>query len=722
MPQENIDFNLNGIQTNFKADPKRTLLEVLREDLGLTGTKQGCDNEGLCGSCTVIIDGKARRACRTSIGEVCGRRIITIEGVATAAILHPIQQAFIDCGAVQCGFCTPGMILAAKALLDSNPNPTRAEIRHAIQGNLCRCTGYAKIIDAIDQAAGVLRGEQNAHPYTSQYPVIIGSDLRRIDSLERVTGVSKYAGDLTFPDMLYVKVVRSRHPFARITSIDASAALNMPGIKGFFTAKDIPGVKSFSDLWGSKNDQVPTRSHPTTAMEPVLAGDLVRMVGEPIALVVGTSQAHASAAAAAVDVQYEVLEPVFDPQVALEETAIHLHPGGNLYEYGEIKREDLSTSITGKEITVGLDYSMATQDHAAIEPESLVAYIDEAGRLVVIGPTHQPHARKKQIAFMLGIDPDMVRVIVPPVGGSFGGKHHFWPLLAVALPAFLLKQPVKLVYTREEVFEATLKRHAFKINCRISADQNGKLTGLFMRGHGNAGPYGGAPTIAEFVALCGAGPYAWPAIDSEVRVAHTNWANAGPFRGYGMPHGAVGLECTLDELARKANFDPLELRYINAIENGEQSASGQPFDEPFGFKKVLDSLRPRWLALKQATQELQASAPAHERFGIGLAANWYQYGKPGELRTPAMAGLDEDGRIVLYFTAYTAGIGSDTVMRQLASQELGIPIDGIHCVNNDTDRTLDSTITGACRTTYWVGGAVLAAVRALERRNFRYRG
>jgi CO/xanthine dehydrogenase Mo-binding subunit/aerobic-type carbon monoxide dehydrogenase small subunit (CoxS/CutS family) len=714
MSRVRVSFELNGIETAVESEANRTLLDVLRNDLGLTGTKKGCDAEGRCGGCTVIIDGKAKRACRTSIEDVRQKRVFSIEGVALCDALHPLQQAFIDCGAVQCGYCTPGMILSAKALLDSNPNPSRAEILHAIQGNLCRCTGYTKIIDAIARAADVLRGDPSSNPPTRSEFTLIGEDLRRLDSLGRVTGSSQFAGDITLPNMLHVKVIRSKHALAWIKSIDARAALRIPGVKAVITAKDIHGVKSFSDLWGSKNDNVSTKDHPTTAVEPLLAEDLVRMVGEPVALVAGCDEESALAGSEAVQIEYEVLEPVYDPEQALKETAFRLHPGGNLYEYGEIKKEGPPDLAEDAQVKVELDFSLASQDHVALEPVSSVAYIDESGRLVVVGPSHQPHARKEQIARMLDIDPERVRVIIPPVGGSFGSKHHFWPLLAVALPAYLLRQPVKLVYTRAEVFEAGLKRHAFKFKYRITANQDGRLTRLHMRGFGNAGPYGGAPTIGEFVALCGAGPYDWPAIDSEVRVAHTNWANAGPFRGYGMPHGVLGLECTLDELARQANIDPLELRYLNAIEPGEISAGGQPFDEPFGFTKVLDALRPRWLALRQSTKELQANSPAHERYGIGMAANWYQYGKSGEQRTNAQAGLDENGKIVLYYTAYTAGAGSDTVMGQIASQELGIPRSEIAFVNNDTDQTLDSKITGACRTTYWVGGAVQKAVQALR--------
>ena len=485
--------------------------------------------------------------------------------------------------------------------------------------------------------------------------------------------------------------------------------MRIAGVRAVLTAQDIPGVKSFSDLWGSKNDQVPTVNHPTTALEPVLAEELVRMIGEPIALVIGVDAESAQAGVEAVEVIYEPLEPVYDPQQALDATAFALHPGGNLYEYGEIKKDGPADSAGDTDIQVDLEFTQATQDHVTMEPESLLAYLDENGRLVVIGPSHQPHARQLQIAHMLGLDPQEVRLIVPPMGGSFGGRHHFWPLLAVALAAYQTKSAVKLVYSRAEVFEATFKRHAFKLQYRIGAHQDGRLSHLHARAYGNAGPYGGAPTIAEFVALCGTGPYKWPVIDYECRIAHTNWANAGPFRGYGMPQGVLGLECTLDEVSRTLKIDPLEFRFLNAVGQEDGTAHGQPFDEPFGLAQVLSAIRSPWQILGQSTRTLQAAAPAHERYGLGLAVNWYQYGKSGELHTSAQAGLDDDGHVVLYYTAYTAGNGSDTVISQLASAELGIPRDAIRLVNNDTDQTIESKITGACRTTYWVGGAIQQA-------------
>ncbi len=706
MSTNRIHFELNGEQTFLEAHPGRNLLDALREDLGFTGTKKGCDNEGLCGTCTIIINGKARRACRTSVSDISGKRIMTIEGLSSGEQIHPIQKSFIDHGAVQCGFCTPGMIMSAKALLDANSNPTRHEIIQAIQGNYCRCTGYSKIITAILDAAAKLRGED----YLS-----VGEKFIRFDGVGKVTGKTIFAADISLPSMLHLSVVRSKFSFGKIIHIDTSSALTIPGVRAVITAADIPGTKAFSDLWGSKNDQVSTELHPTTALEPVLVHDQVRMKGEPIALVVGTDTESAQVGADAVQVTYDPIEPNFDPVQALGNMAFPLHPGGNLYEHGDIQIGDSAKNFAAADVKVGLNFLQATQDHVTLEPDSAVASIDDDGRLVVVGPSHQPHVRRLQIAHMLGIDPVNVRVMVPPMGGSFGGHHHFWPLLAVALPAYLLNKPVRLVYSRQEVFEATLKRHAFNTSCQIGAQKDGTLSALQAQAFGNAGPYGGAPTIGAFVALCGTGPYKWPAIDYVSRVAHTNWANAGPYRGYGMPQGVLPLECTLDEVAKQLRIDPLDMRYINIVDYRDGTATGQSFDEQFAIKEVLDAIRPKWLEMRQSTLDLRAQASEHSLYGEGLATNWYQFGKSGDLRTSAQAGLNKAGKIVIFYSAYTAGIGSDTVLTQLASEELGVPRDEIIYVNNDTDLTLDSKIPGACRTTYWVGGAVQQAAKKLKR-------
>jgi aldehyde oxidoreductase len=701
-----ISFFLNGQPTLVKADPERPLIDALRRDLGLTGTKKGCDYEGQCGTCTVIVDGRAVRSCRTPIHKVAGKRVTTIEGIGSPGNLHPLQQAFIDSGAVQCGFCTPGMIMAGKALLDQNGNPDATELSRALTGNLCRCTGYAKILQAVQRAAALMRGDTVDDQ--RRYREAIGGDPRRPDAIEKVTGRTRFAADLRMPGMLHAKVLRSPHTHARIRAIDAERARALPGVEAVLTSADIPGVLAFSDKWSARAQD--TDHGDQGALEPVLAIDRVRMRGEPVAIVVAVDEATAMAALEQVDVVYEPLEPLLDPGRALQDSAPALHPDGNLYEYGEIKRGDVKAAPEEARVQVESRFSIPGRDHGALEPESALAYVDDAGRVVVIGPTHQPHMRRQQIAEMLAIPPDRVRVVAAPQGGSFGSRHHFWLVVAAALPAFLLGRPVRIVYSRREVFDGTFKDYPFDLEYRVTATQDGRLRALQARALGDAGPYGGAPTVAPFVALSGSGPYVWEAIDFEVRVAHTNGANAGPLRGYGMPHGVVGLECTLDELAYALKVDPWTLRMKNAADESTGACTGQPFDEPFGFKEVLRAIKPDWkLAL-----ERQSNWRGDEKYGVGIAAGWYQFGKAGKLQVPAEAELTEDGEILLYYCAMNSGQGFDTTMGQLVAEELNIPRGMVAVVNSDTDFTLDSGIYGAAKTTYWVGGAVVEAARQLK--------
>lgn len=706
---QRIEFNLNDTEVAVDAEPTAWFLDVLRGQLGLTGTKQGCDYEGQCGTCTVVVNGRAVRACRTRMEQVARARVRTIEGLVSRAGLHPLQQAFIDTGAVQCGFCTPGMIMAAYALLERNPDPTEAEIVRGLQGNLCRCTGYVKIIDAVGAAARVMRGAEHS---LRMPPDAIGGDLRRLNEIGKVTGETQYAADVLMPDMLHVQVLHSPHPHARLLEIDTQAAQALPGVRGVLTARDIPGVKSFPDNLDLKDGQADWLTN--RAREPVLAVDRVRMVGEPVALVVANTEAAARTGVGAIRVTYEVLEPVFEADRALSPDAQRLHPHGNEYEFERISKGDASTVMEMADVCIESTCRLSSHDHLTLEPTSAVAYVDEEDTLTVLGPTQQPHLRKVQIAEMLAISPEHVRVIVPEMGGSFGGRHHFWPVLAIALPAYLLRQPVRLVYTRREDLQTTLKRHPFDFHSQIGARRDGALLGLRARAMGNAGPYGGAPGIAALVAQSGVGPYRWPAIDYECRIGHTNWANAGAFRGYGMPQGAFALETSLDELATALDMDPLELRLVNAIDNETGSALGHRFDEPFALREVLVALRPEWEGIRESTRALRCSACSTDLFGAGLATSWYQFSKVGALRMSAQAGLDLDGRITLYYTALRSGQGLDTVMSQIASHELGIPRLAVALVNADTDQTPHDDAYGGCRSTYWVGGAVQQAVRALK--------
>lgn len=709
MEKITVHFELNGKPRQVIVDPQSSLLDVLRDQFGLTGAKRGCDREGLCGACTVIINGSSRRSCITPVSSVEGARVETIEGLAGPdGRLHPVQQAFIDHGAVQCGFCTPSMILSAKALLDRNPDPSREEVIVALRGNLCRCTGYAQVVDAVLAAAAVLRGQSYPLPYNEAR--VIGKAYRRKDSYEKVTGRFKFLNDTHHEDALFVKVVRSPHYSARIRSLDYSAALAIDGVEAVFTAKDIPGMKGFSDKLWAEDDP----SHIEGAVEPILAADVVRNIGEPVVMVVARDEATARAASSAVVIDYEPLEPILTAHEAAQAGAPAFHTFGNVYETYTQTNNNTHLNLPAEEVSVQTQIAMVAQAHLPLEPMCSQAYIDSDGRVVVEGPTHESFSRQKQIALMLGIPTDRVRVIVSQMGGSFGDRHYFWPVVAVALPAYLLKRRVKMVFDRKEEFLGSLKRHPVDGCVTIGATQDGRFTSLKANILGNAGPYGNTETIGRFIVECGIGPYQWGSIDYHSTFYHTNWSNGGPFRGYGMPQGNVCTEICIDALARKLQMDPLELRTINAIDRYPHTAWGQAFDEPNGFVNVLESIRPHWQTMTAETERLnQTSGPSDCVYETGFSGGWYQFGKMGKLSVSSQVGINEEGKITVYYEGYEAGIGLNTILTQIVCQELGVPLHQVACVANDTDHTIPSTTYGACRDVYWVGGATRNACQTL---------
>ncbi len=783
-----ISFTINTTPVTVATDPVRTLLEVLREDLGLTGTKQGCDLEGECGACTVLLDGRPVRSCLTPIGKVAGRHVETVEGLAPAPTpipspvatgegrrgrgdlaldltgLHPLQSAFIECGAVQCGFCTPGMLMAAKALLDREPDPTDAQIVDALEGNLCRCTGYVKIIEAVRLAAARLRGTPVTlsgftpngasrrdpsegspppprpfaggsgdcitvgRPAQGDKVEVLGGDMLRADSIPKVTGAARYVEDMVLPGMAHGAVLRSPHHHARLITLDTEPAKQTPSVVAVLTAADIPGENGLADY---------------SQEEPVLCpiGATVRMIGAPVALVVGETQAAAQAGLAAIRAEYEVLPHVFETDEALRAGAPHIagRPDNVLTTY-EVKHGDLDAAFAASTTTVETEYRSAFLEHSALERETLLGTYDEEGRLTVIGGCHEPFYQQRYIANALALPLDRVRVIMPTTGGSFGGKQDPWPFIATALMTQAAQRPVRLVYTRAESFDASPKRHPYVVRSKIGARVDGRLTGIRVRIDANTGGYdGGGQYIPTYAVTASGGPYHWQAVDAHAQTVYTNGPKSGQYRGFGTAQAAFAAECALDELAQKLGLDPLEFRLRNSLKTGETSFLGYPVAETIGFPQVLEAIRPYYeayladaeafnsgmeaLAGLSDQRELPAEAstpksPMYQsaiRRAVGLAGMWYRFGKSGTLRIEAHAELAQDGHIVVYCTAVDYGQGMNTVISQMAADALSVPRSRIEVINGDTARVPDSAIQGASRATYFVGGAVTAAGRALKR-------
>ncbi len=757
-----ISFTVNTAPITVDTDPARTLLEVLREDLGLTGTKQGCDLEGECGACTVLLDGRPVRSCLTPVGKVAGRRVETVEGLAPLTPtgpsrledLHPLQAAFIECGAVQCGFCTPGMLMAAKALLDREPNPADAQIIDALEGNLCRCTGYVKIVDAVRLASARMLGEPvtpsesmpsrtvrcepsdreaslwegspqwtrcftddspwrrlDGQPVQHDNESIIGGSMLRTDSIPKVTGAARYVEDMVMPGMLYGGVLRSPHHHARLISLNTEPALLAPGVMAVLTAEDIPGENGLGDY---------------SQEEPVLCpvGVTVRMVGAPIALVVAETPAALKTGLATIEAGYELLPHVFTTEEALRPGAVHIAGRqDNVLTSYEVKHGDLDAAFAASAAIVAVEYRTACLEHSALERETLLGYHDEAGRLTVTGGNHEPFYQQKYIANSLVLPLDRVRVIVPPTGGSFGGKQDPWPFIATALMTQAVQRPVRLVYTRNESFDATPKRHPYVVRSKIGSTADGRLTGIRVRIDANTGGYdAGGQYIPNYAVTASGGPYRWQAVDAYAQTVYTNGPKAGQYRGFGTAQSAFAAECALDELAEKLGIDPLEFRLKNSLRMGEPSFLGYPVAETIGFTQVLEALRPHYQAYLADADAFNRRTFADSPFadspfavrGVGLAGMWYRFGKSGTLRIEAHAELARDGRFIIYCTAADYGQGISTVISQLAAETLGVPQTRVEVINGDTNRTPDSAIQGASRATYFVGGAVTAAAHALK--------
>ncbi len=703
-----VHFTLNHQPVTLQADPARNLLDILRDELGLTGTKQGCDHEGECGACTVLLDGQAVRSCLTPLGKVAGRRVLTVEGLGSPNHLHPIQQAFIETGAVQCGYCTPGMLLAAQALLEREPDPTREQIVAALEGNLCRCTGYTRIFMAVELAAARMRGDRNlvfSKNQVSKPP--IGGDALRTDSVAKVTGQTKYVQDIEMPGLLHAQVLRSPHHYARLLALKTERAAQLPGVVRVITASDVPGENGFFEY---------------SQREPVLTpvGDTVKMLGAPVALVVATSPGEAQAGAEAIEATYQPLPHNFDVEKALH--AAPLYDGGNVLCTHSVAHGDLQAALSGSDVLIETSYRTAFQEHATLEREAALGYLDEEGRVTVVAGTHEPHWQQAYIAAALALEPEQVRVIMPPSGGSFGGRQDPWPLVATGLMTYCVRQPVRLAYSRRESFDASPKRHPYRVHYQVGATRDGQLNGVHVRIVANTGGYDAhGYYLPDYAVMASGGPYRWPAVDAQAQSVHTNGPKSGQFRGFGAPQSTFALECTLDELVEKLGEDPLEFRLKNALQQSSISFLGYPVAESLGFVEVLETLRPRYLELEQEVTAFNATQPQpqpqpqpQKRKGLGLAALWHRFGKSGSLRIEAHAELADDGHLIVYCSAPDYGQGSATAMSQLAAETLGVSRGRIELVNADTALTPDSGIQGASRTVYWVGNAVCNAAQNLK--------
>ena len=560
-----LNATINGRKVSRDAKPHLRLLDFLRDDLNLTGNKEGC-GAGECGTCSVFVDGVLMKSCLMPVAKAQGAQIDTIESLAKSGELSVLQKAFHKAGASQCGYCIPGMVMAATAALRANPFADREEIKERLGGNICRCTGYQKIFDAVELARDVQNGRLPAKALLETDTAdgeVIGKSVRRIDAPSKVSGRLKYAGDMTMPGMLYVQVLRSPHAHARIVSIDTSAALAMEGVESVITSADVPGKDGFGVF---VHDQ------------PIMARDKVRYVGEAIAAVAAEDALTAKRAVAAIKVVYERLAPVFDPDEAMRVGAavVHDYAPDNITKHIPIRVGDVEAGFAESDLVIEENYSTQAIEHAYLEPEAGLAYVDHDDVVTVVSPSQNITHHRHMLARIIARPISKVRFIMSPVGGGFGGKEDMIYQGMLALLAMKTMRPVRLVYTREESIISTAKRHPSRTTLRMGVMRDGRIRALAMRMVCDGGAYGlSTEGVMRKAAILAAGPYNIPNVRIDTFGIYTNNTPSGAFRSFGALQTQFATESHLDIIAERLGLDPFEIRRINAMRDGATTHTKQ---------------------------------------------------------------------------------------------------------------------------------------------------
>ena len=668
-------FTVNG--KLVETEKEVSLLRFLRDDLKLKSIKDGC-SQGACGTCTIIIDGKATRACVMTTKRAQGMNIVTVEGLSDEE-KEIFVYAFGSKGAVQCGFCIPGMVMAGKALVDKNPNPTEAEIKEAIKGNICRCTGYKKIIEAIDLVAQIKRGEKQIDKELEKGDKFgVGSNAFRIDVREKVLGYGEYVDDVEMEDMLHVSAVRSKYPRARILDIDFSEALAMDGVVAVYTAEDVP------------NNKVGHLQQDWDVMIP--KGEITRFVGDAICLVVAESEDILKKAKALVKVEYEVLEPVRNITEAMAKDAPSIHPNGNLCQSRHVRRGDTETAIKNSKYVITETFDTPFTEHAFLEPECAIAFPYKDG-VKIYSSDQSVFDTRKEVAIMFGWDPEKVVVENKLVGGGFGGKEDVTTQHIAALCAYKLQRTVKAKFSRDESLAFHPKRHAMHGTFTLGCDENGIFTGLDCDIYFDTGAYASlCGPVLERACTHAVGPYCYQNHDIRGYGYYTNNPPAGAFRGFGVCQSEFALESVIDLLAEKVGISPWEIRYRNAIEPEKVLPNGQIADCSTALKETLEAVK-----------------PYYEKYypNVGLACAMKNAGVGVGLPDTGRARLKiNDGKIEIYCGASDIGQGCATVFVQMVSESLGLPKSKIKNMGSNSEVDPDSGTTSGSRQTLISGEAI----------------
>ncbi|MDP3478782.1 MAG: molybdopterin-dependent oxidoreductase, partial [Desulfoprunum sp.] len=708
---------VNGVVKHLVVDAESSLASVIRGNLTMTGTKVGC-GQGQCGACSVIMDGQVIRSCATKMKRIAdGAKITTIEGIGTPDCLHPLQMAWIAHGGAQCGFCSPGFIVSAKGLLDTNLSPTRDEVREWFHKhrNACRCTGYKQLVDAVMDAAKVLRGEMTMDDLTFKIPAdgrIWGTRYPRPSAIAKVTGTCDFGADLGLKmpeETLQLALVQAKVSHAKILSIDTSEAEKMPGVYKIVTSKDIKGKNRITGLI----------TFPTNKGDgwdrPILCDEKVFQFGDAMAIVCADTVKNARAAADKVKVQLEELPSYMSAPAAMAEDAIEIHPGTpNVYfEQRIVKGSETAPVFSGAHTVVEGDYYVGRQPHMPIEPDVGFAYINDAGKLVIHSKSIGLHLHLYMIAPGLGVEPDNLVMVQNPAGGTFGYKFSPTMEALVGAAALATGRPVFLGYDYFQQQTYTGKRSPFFINLRLAADKEGKLLGMesdWSVDHGPYSEFGDLLTLrgAQFI---GAG-YDIASIRGIGRTVCTNHSWGSAFRAYGSPQSEFASEVLMDQLAEKLGIDPLELRYKNVYRKGSTTPNGQD-PEVYTLPELLDILRPKYQA---ALIKAKAASTAEVKHGVGISLGVYGSGLDGPDSAEVDAQINADDTVTIYTTWHDHGQGADMGALATAQETLykvGVGPERIKLVLNDTSVCPNGGPAGGSRSQVVIGRAIKAACELL---------
>jgi len=712
MKKTEITFTVNNKTYTLPVKPSETLASLLRERLNLTGTKIGCD-EAECGACTVLVNDQPVLSCVYPAARADGKKIITVEGLAKMVHdvmkLHPIQEAFVEHGAVQCGFCIPGQIMTAFALLKRNPDPTQEEVRYALKDTLCRCAGYPMIENAILAAAHTLRtGDPLPLPEIFESihkQEVVGRKHLRPDAVDKVTGNAVFTDDLKFDDMLYAKVRRAMVPHAILKKLDISKARQLEGVSAVLTAEDIPGEQN----------------HGLVILDwPALigVGQRVRYVGDAIAIVAAETQEIASRAVQLIDAKFELLPVITNPVQALEEGQPQIHDSGNLLKHIKVRKGDVSQGFEESDIILEHTFHTQTTDHAFMEPECSIAVPLPDGRMEVYVGSQIPYQDRSQIARIMGWDEKRIRIVGQKMGGGFGGKEDIAGQIHATLLADATQRPVKLLYDRHESLIAHPKRHATQIRVKMGAKKDGRFVAVETELYGDTGAYASlGEKVMTRATTHSAGPYDVPHVRNDCYAMYTNNPPAGAFRGFGVTQSAFAVESMMDMLAEKLDIDPIKLRELNALHVGSVTNTGQELDESVGLLECFERLDAE-IKKNNPTPFKPVVNPDNPHLvrSWGIAAAYKNTGLGGGAPDFSNADIElfEDGSFEIRSSAAELGQGLVAVMQMIVAEEMSVTPDMIRVLVMDTDLSPDGGPTTASRQTYITGNASRYAAKTLR--------